>query len=250
MKSFKKRKSYGWSAYTLIPVLSAISTVALANTSHVQPVITSGDIYKIAITLGAILIAQALIPTIKNFFENRKEQKTFRIYLYAHVLNAIESYDREISVSMAIRHMELDVIPDWVKALEDEGLGVPISLCDAHAAIKKASLQREDTPEEYRYIPYLLYLGTTGTPLEASSPLWKAGDSVSKKASTYLITEEQVVSSLSFQYSDQFIGLVKKGKKQQIERWCIGAQGVIGDMADHYIASIKLMRELKKELGK
>ena len=250
MKSLKKRKSYGWPAYTLIPVLSAFSTATLANTAHVQPVITSGDIYKIAITLGAILIAQALIPTIKNFFEHRQEQKTFRIYLYAHVLNAIESYDREISVSMAITHMELAVMPDWVRVLEAEGLGVPESLCNAHAAIKKASTQGENTPEESRYIPYLLYLGTTGTPLEASSPLWKANDSVSKKASRYLITEEQVVSSLSFQYGDQFIGLVKKGNKEQIERWCNGAQGVIGDMAEHYVASIKLMRELKKELGK
>ena len=103
------------------------------NLSASRQIISS----RIAVTLGVILIAQALIPTIKNFFEHIKEQKTFRIYLYAHVLNAVESYDREISVSIAIRHMELTVMPDWIKVLETEGLRVPESLCNAHAAVKK-----------------------------------------------------------------------------------------------------------------
>lgn len=250
MLILQKEVKHGWSTFALSASFLIYAGIARAGVEspHSQS-LTSDDIFKIAITLGAIFIAQALIPAARSYYERFSERRTFRIYLYVHAKNTKASYGKECSVQMAQRLIEERELPGWLDVLASSGLGAPQQLIDMHVALTRAEQSATDDDTE-RYYPYLSYFGVPGSPLEMNSPLWKSSDRISRRASSYLITELQIATSISAQYEPDYLDLMRKGGVNQRQRWCAAGRGILLDMAEHYVATIRLLRELESTIKK
>ena len=257
----RKEVNHGWPTFTLstsillcasapsagapLPI-SAPQTVPLSELAF-----TSSDITRLIIAIGSILIVQTLIPAVRHYYERRSERKTFRIYLYAHAKNTKASYGVECSVVMARQILGVgdSEVPPWLAVLDHAGLGAPRELISMHEALNKAeqcAANNEDS--DNRYFPYLSYFGVSGSPLELKSPLWKSSDTISRRASSYFITEVQIATSIKAQYESDFLDLMRKGGESQRRRWCEAGKNVLLDMAEHYVATIRLLDELKNTI--
>ena len=107
-----------------------------------------------------------------------------------------------------------------------------ILLAQAIIPVVKAWLQKRKLRTTYRN--YLL--GHT-------SPIWELDGPESTAALQYFLTQQQIETSLEYQYNGWYFDLIKSNEEDR-KRWCEGLNNVLFDMAQHY----KAARELKRIL--
>ena len=240
----KRGDSHGWSTRSVslifAPGLILGALPAFANQAESSPSPSSNELLvRIAIALGAILIAQAIIPVGKAYLQKRILRKTYRAYLRAHVDNALESFGGAGSTHFAEKN---DLAPykesDWFTYLQKHDLGVPQIFSGVVSVIEKARAEPE-------YIPSVSYFGIEGKQLGWSSPVWELNGPESGAAVQYFLTYDQIEQSLDYQYSGWYFELMK-GDPASRARWCQGLENVLYDMAQHY----KAVRDLKQVLDR
>ena len=64
------------------------------------------------------------------------------------------------------------------------------------------------------------------------------------QVSKYLITQEQILSSLEAQYDETYMKLITSGSLLKRQQWCQAAFSIIEDMAEHYINALELKKML------
>ena len=192
------------------------------------------------IVLGGILIAQAIIPIVKSWFQQRAQRKTYRNYLLANTENALDSFGEPCSVDYARQALAASRQLHWLDMLEANNAGVPEFFLTTHRLIDKA-LQSSD------YIPSVSYFGCEKGQLEQESPVWRLKSETADLAVRYFLTQKQVETALTHHYTGWFFSLAQSDKQQDRERWCLALDNVLLDLAEHYTAAKNLNRALKKQ---
>lgn len=230
----------GWpprtvSLFALAPTLAHAAESPLSRRDE--------SLLKLGIALGSILIVQAIIPVIKAWINKRTLRATYRSYLLAHVENTLESFGGVGSTHFADTDLPSHADSDWLAFLTEHNLGVPQIFADITSVIDKARTSAD-------YIPSVSYFGLGGNPLASNSPLWTIPGRESQVAVRYFLTQKQVETSLDYQYSGWYFDLIRSTTPTARERWCLGLENVLFDMAQHYKAAIDLAVELTGAIPK
>ncbi len=235
----KRGKAYGRSTRSITFVTAALLLVTpFSFANGPSPEELSIDlIVKILLALATILIVNAIIPIVKAWLNKRALRKTFRSYLNAHVANTIESFGGAGSTHFAENHLEAEGESDWFKYLKEHNLGIPRIFLDFQIVLKRAL-------DEENYIPSISYFGLDGNALDHTNPIWEMNGPESAAALKYFITQNQIESSIDYQYSDWFFELITSSEKTDRERWCRALENVLFDMAQHYHAALNLKKIL------
>lgn len=230
---------HGRSTSSISALLAALSVSYAHAQTPTTPSATDTDLFlKIAIAIGSILIAQAIIPVIKAAYTKHALRKTYQAYLRTHVANTLESFQGAGSTRFAKQVLTpSETESDWFSYLEKHNLGIPTLFLAIIAVIEKA----EDSDS---YIPSVSYPGTEGSALEPSSAIWQLKQHISGPAVTYFLTQRQVETTIDYQYSGWYFDLIKSTDKDTRARWCDGLRNILFDLAQHYHAAIKLQRAL------
>ena len=232
---------YGWSARTVTVFTLAVlsdSPPALAETAPLDPVVLD-LVIKAFLALGTILIAQAIIPIGKAWFQKRKLRATYRSYLRAHLDNTLESFQGAGSTHFAHTHDLTSSDSDWFQFLHANDLGIPKVFLDTYEVIQKALASND-------YIPSVSYFGLDGNTLDHTSPVWELNGPETATALKYFLTQRQIETSLDYQYEGWYFDLIRSGDPEKRLRWCKGLENVLFDMAQHYKAALELKRALDR----
>lgn len=240
----KRGDSHGWStrsvSLSFAPGLILGALPAFANQATSSPSPSSNDLLvKVSIALVTVLTAHAIIPVVKAIIQKRILRKTYRVYLRAHVDNALESFGGAGSTHFAEKNgLAPYTESDWFAYLSKHNLGVPEVFRSVVSVIERARGEPE-------YIPSVSYFGIEGKQLGWNSPVWELNGPESEAAVQYFLTYDQIEQSLDYQYSGWYFELMK-GDPASRARWCQGLENVLFDMAQHY----KAVRDLKQVLDR
>lgn len=218
----------------------ALAAPSSPSFSEARPLIDQTFVFRLSLMVLTFLVAQAVIPAIRAVVKDYRQRKAFFFYLQAHVDNTLASYGRACSVEHAKANW-IEDSPVWLDMLDKAGLGVPDTLLRMHTSVAYAA-----TPEAHdaQYIPFLSYLGNTTNPLDHTHPIWNIKGAIAKDVSEYLISQEQIGSSLQAQYDKQYFKLIESDSIEKREQWCSAAFAIIEDMTEHYINALELRERL------
>jgi hypothetical protein len=228
---------YGWPTSSITTcTLLLVSSNAISDTPT-PPDNTEALISKGLIAVISVLLAQAVIPVIKAFLKKRSMIRTFRSYLWSHTSNTLESFGGAGSTEFAFEHLLSPKRPPWLEYLHEHNLGLPSIFLTANEVIEKA---RESTT----YIPSISYPGAEEDTFDHTSPVWELDGPESAAAMKYFLTQQQVSNALEYLYKDWYFELIKNGNLTDRQRWCLGMENVLYDMAENYHATLQLHNQL------
>lgn len=248
-----KGKYYGWSSSSVVLTPVAYGLIAVIVTAFLAPsyaaaassapdtLLTADHAVKIFLGLASILIANTLIPLGKSYIQKRRLCSAYSSYLNIHASNALESYGQAVPFDRAVEQLDLDDKPIWLTFFRENQLAVPEVFFLFQKALDKTSIS--DT-----YVPSISYfgIGDQEEKLDHTSPVWELPSKLAAATSKYFITQQQVRSSVQYQYSGWYFELINSKESSRIdrERWCQGMHNVLFDMAQHYKAAKELQELL------
>jgi len=234
--------SHGRSARSVIFFSGSmlIAAFARAESSSAAPDSNDELLAKVLLAIAGVVIASIVVPLVRFFYQKQRLRATYRTYLLTHVSATLGHFQGVGSTHFAGQHLLENTDAEWFQFLTKHNLGVPDIFVSIQTVLKR-------TRAEDKYIPSITYIGFDRLPMDHTNPVWELAAKESKAALAYLVTQQQLESSLDYQYGGWYFDLVKVGDQKDRERWCLGMENTLLDLAQHYKAARELRSVLQPE---
>jgi len=200
--------------------------------------------------LAVAVLVHIVIPLIRSLYESRRSRQHYFSYLWVNVTNTLSHYGEEQDLSISeLDYPERNIAKDqWHVIIKQAGLKPPALLRGLANSLLIAEFD-EDSPD---YIPYISYVGFQTVILDHDHPIWKLSSGV-KTVSTFLSTQAHCKEQITYLYEEPFYNLItqrsdtrEQAKANKI-RWVRGAEAVMCDLAENYVAAVHLKNFLESQ---
>ena len=228
----------------LVVLCTAPSGCTVANSEFVE----LRYLWTAIAALTVAFIVHILIPLVRSFYDAHRSKQHYFSYLWVNVTHTLHHYGAEEAIPVSeLSYPDRNITQDdWYLILKEAGLEPPSLL--SHLADRLLVAEFDDAD----YIPYITYVGFQTVVLDHEHPIWGLNAGV-KTISAFLATQAHCKAQIQYLYEKPFYNLItepattEEQAKANKHRWLNGAEAVMCDLAENYVAAVRLRNFLEAQ---
>lgn len=194
------------------------------------------------IAMLSLFWGQYLNPLLKS----RSEKISYLEYLRVELNSEKKRYEVNFAHDEVKSSTDntINAETSWAKVLSTKNLPLPLELIHIHKLLDRSlsELSKENT-----YYPIITYTRLVDN-IDHAHPLWKLSAEQTQLITTYLNTKNEIHHTIKSLYSQPIYDWITADNPETKKRWIYAAQGLLDELAQHYIAIEELNKDLEKWL--